>query len=183
MTLLLIGLILWIGAHWFKRLAPDMRASMGAKGKGVLALLMVLGIVLMVMGYKSAPFITVWTPPSGMMHLNNLLMIIALWFLALSHTKGALKGRFRHPMLGAVKIWALAHLLVNGDVASIVLFGGMLAWAVGSVIMINRAEGPYTRPTDVGTWKREGITFISALVAYAVIGGIHMMLGVSPFPM
>jgi hypothetical protein len=83
-------------------------------------------------------------------------------------------------MLGSVKIWALAHLLVNGDVASVVLFGSMLAWAVGSVIMINRAEGAYVRP-EAGTWAREGITLIITLVTYGIFSGIHIWAGVSPF--
>lgn len=180
MTLLILGIALWIGAHWFKRVAPDARAAMGAKGKGLMALLMVAGIVLMVLGYKQAPYIELWSVPSFMTHINNTLMLIAVWFFALTHTKGAMRGRFRHPMLGSVKIWALAHLLVNGDVASVVLFGSMLAWAVGSVIMINRAEGAYVRP-EAGTWAREGITLIITLVTYGIFSGIHIWAGVSPF--
>lgn len=182
MTLLILGIALWIGAHLYKRLAPEARAAMGAKGKGIMALLMVLGIVLMVIGYKQAAYIEIWSPPSFMTHINNTLMLIAVWFFALAHTKGAMRGKFRHPMLGSVKIWALAHLLVNGDLASIILFGSMLAWAVISVIMINRADGPYVRP-QAGTWAREGITLIITLVTFGIFFGVHMWAGVSPFPM
>ncbi len=64
------------------------------------------------------------------MHLNNLLMVIAVFVFGMSATTGRLRGKMRHPQLTAVKIWAVAHLLVNGDLASIILFGGMLAWAV-----------------------------------------------------
>jgi len=135
---------------------------------------------LMIWGYRSAEFIDVWTPPSWTVHLNNLLMLVAVFFLALSHSKGRLRARFRHPMLAAVKIWAVAHLLVNGDLASILLFGGMLAWAVVSVILINRAE-PWV-PPQPGEPKKDVVAVVITLVVYGVIVGIHMALGVSPFP-
>ena len=88
MTLLIIGSVLWILAHWFKRLAPDLRASLGDPGKGIVAVLLVAGLVLMIIGYRGAPIISVWTPPSFMVHLNNLLMVVAVAVFAMSHTKG-----------------------------------------------------------------------------------------------
>jgi hypothetical protein len=107
-------------------------------------------------------------------------MLLAVFFLGLAHSKGRLRARFRHPMLISVKIWAVAHLLVNGDLASIVLFGGMLAWAVISVILINRAE-PWV-PRTPGAPMRDVILVVATLVAFGVIAGIHTWLGVSPFP-
>ena len=111
---------------------------------------------------------------------NNLLMLLSVFLFALSHSKGRLRARVRHPMLGAVKVWAFAHLLVNGDLASVLLFGGMLVWAVVSVILINRAE-PWV-PKTPGEPKRDVIAVVITLVVYGVIVGIHSALGVSPFP-
>jgi uncharacterized membrane protein len=180
MTLLVLGLALWIGSHFFKRLLPDLRQSMGNAGRGVVAVLSLAGLGLMIWGYRQADFIAIWQPPVWATHLNNLLMLFAVFFLGLAHSKGRLRARFRHPMLISVKIWAVAHLLVNGDLASIVLFGGMLAWAVVSVILINRAE-PWVPPTP-GAPKRDAILVVATLVAFGVITGIHTWLGASPFP-
>ncbi|WP_348541475.1 NnrU family protein [Sulfitobacter albidus] len=149
MTLLILGLILWIAAHYFKRLAPDARARLGDPGKGIIAVLIVASVVLMVLGYRAADFIPVWTPPPWFTGLNNLLMIAALWIYGSSAAKGAKAWpayKTRHPQLLGFKLWAIAHLLVNGDLAAIVLFGGLLAWAVAQVILINRAEPDWTPP-------------------------------------
>ena len=180
MTLLVLGLALWIGAHFFKRILPDLRQSMGNAGRGLVTVLSLAGLVLMIWGYRQADVIDVWQPPAWATHLNNLLMLLAMFFLGLAHSKGRLRARFRHPMLISVKIWAVAHLLVNGDLASIVLFGGMLAWAVTSVILINRAE-PWV-PRTPGAPMRDVILVVATLVAFGVIAGIHTWLGVSPFP-
>lgn len=180
MTLLIVGLALWIVAHWMKRLAPNVRASLGDAGKGIVAVVLFVGLVLMIIGYRSAPIIQVWSPPAFLVHVNNLMMVVAVAVFAMAHTKGRLRGRMRHPMLTSVKIWSLAHLLVNGDLASIVLFGGMLVWAVGSVIMINRAE-PWDRP-EAGEKGRDIIFIVITVVTFAVMVGVHIALGVNPFP-
>lgn len=180
MTLLILGLILFAGAHLFKRLLPDRRAAIGDKGKGVVALVSLAGIVVMVVGYRSAPYIEVWSPPAFLTHVNNLLMLIAVFLLGIGNMWGVVRTKLRHPMLGAVKVWALAHLLVNGDLASIVLFGGLLAWAVISLIMINKAQRVWVRP-DVGPVRNDLIFAVVSLLVYGIIAYIHTWLGVSPF--
>jgi uncharacterized membrane protein len=183
MTLLVPGLILWIAAHYFKRLMPARRAAMGNAGKGIVALAIVGSLILMIIGYRTAPFIPVWTPPAFLTGINNLAMIFALWVYGSSAAKGAKAWpayKTRHPQLLAVKIWAAAHLLVNGDAASIVLFGGMLAWAVGSVILINKSEPAWTAPAPAGRATYIRLAVIS-LVMLVVISGIHYALGVNPF--
>lgn len=181
MTLLILGLILWTLAHYFKRLAPDLRARLGDPGKGAVAVAIVISLVAMIYGYSRAPFINVWYPPSFMVHINNLLMLVAFFVYGMSATTGRLRGKMRHPQLTAVKIWAFAHLLVNGDLASIILFGGMLAWAVGSVILINRAEPDWQRP-EPGPAKKDILLVVITLVLFTVVAAIHYWLGVSPFP-
>lgn len=179
MTLLILGLILWAGAHYFKRLMPEKRAAMGDRGKGIVAVTLLVSLVLMIVGYRSAAFIDVWYPPAFLTHVNNLLMLVAFFVFGMSATTGRLRGKMRHPQLTAVKIWATAHLLVNGDLASIILFGGMLAWAVGSVILINRAQ-EWDRP-EPGSAKKDVLLVVITLVTFSITAGIHMLLGVSPF--
>ena len=180
MPILVFGLVLWVGAHVFKRIAPERRAGLGKSAKGVFALVIVVGLVLIIIGYRSAAFIPVWTPPAFLIHVNNLLMLIAVFVYGMSATTGRLRGRMRHPQLTAVKIWAVAHLLVNGDLASIVLFGTMLLWAAAEVVLINRA-GPWERP-EPGPARKDVVLVIITLVMFAVITAIHAWLGVWPFP-
>ncbi|MDZ4135838.1 MAG: NnrU family protein [Paracoccaceae bacterium] len=180
MLFLIIGLLLWAGAHGFKRLAPQARQGLGDKGKGLVAVAVLLSVVLMVMGYRGADFVALWSPPAYLVHLNNLLMLIAFYLYAASAAKVWLAVKLRHPQLTAVKIWAVAHLLVNGDLASVVLFGGMLIWAVAEVIMINRAVPVWVPPVRAPAFK-EVTTVIITLVVVAVVMGIHFWLGVAPW--
>ena len=184
MILLILGVFLWIGAHYFKRLMPAARANLGDRGKLLVTAGIVAGLILMILGYRSAEFIHVWSPPAFMVHINNALMLFAFWTFGSSAAKGAKvwpANKTRHPQLMAVKIWAVAHLLVNGDLASIILFGSMLAWAVGSVMLINRAEPGWSAPETAGA-KTTIRLFVITLVIFSVVAGIHVWLGVWPFP-
>lgn len=178
-AILVAGILLWSAAHLFKRIAPDARARMGDAGKAAVAVAIFASIVLMVIGYRGADFVFVWAPPAFLTHVNNLLMLIAFFVFGWSATTGRLRGRIRHPQLVAVKIWALAHLLVNGDLASILLFGGLLAWAVVEVIVINRTT-TWDRPAP-GDAKGDVKLVIITLVLYGAVSGIHAWLGVWPF--
>ena len=181
MALLILGVALWILAHLFKRIAPDARASLGSSGKGIVTAALIAALILIILGYRMADFIPVWTPPSFMVHINNLLMLCAVFVFASGHTTGRLRGWLRHPMLHSVKIWATAHLLVNGDLASIILFGSLLCWAVATPILINRAEPDWTRP-EPGDPKKDVLLAVITLVAFVAFTGIHTALGVWPFP-
>lgn len=181
MALLVLGILLWWGGHMFKRLAPDARASLGGKGKGITALAIVAGIVLMVIGYRATDFIYVWAPPSFMVHINNLLVLIAIYMMSPAPKKGALLSGMRHPMLTGFALWAIAHLLVNGDLASIVLFGGMLLYVPVQMMLINRAEPQWT-PGPKGSIAKDGMFFVASIVLLAVIGYIHGLIGPTPFP-
>lgn len=180
--LLILGIAIWWGAHLFKRVAPGARAGLGDPGKGIVAVLLVLSIVLMVIGYRGVEFINVWYPPSFMVHINNLLMLIAIYLLSPAAKRGKLIYGMRHPMLTGFKTWAIAHLLVNGDLASIVLFGALLAWAVVEVIVINRSEPGWVKPSQPGTLAKDAMFLVGSVVLLAVIGYIHSWLGVWPFP-
>jgi uncharacterized membrane protein len=180
MFLLILGVALWAGAHFFKRVAPDRRAALGEKGKGLVAVLILLSVVLMIVGYRGAEFIHLWSPPAFLTHVNNLLMVLAFYLYAASGAKTAITRKVRHPQLTAVKTWAIAHLLVNGDLASVILFAGLLAWAVASVILINRAQPVWTRPAPV-PMRKEVTAGVATLVVVVVVMLIHNWLGVPPW--
>lgn len=181
MTLLILGLVLWTFSHTLKRLFPGLRAAMGVNGgKGIVALLSVGAIVLMVLGYKSAEFVPLWTPPAFLVHVNNLLMLIAVFLFVSSGAQTWITRKIRHPQLTAAKTWALAHLLVNGDLASLVLFGGLMAWAVLSVILINRAKAVWV-PEQGWPVRGEFQALIGTAIVFAVIATVHSLLGYWPF--
>lgn len=184
MTLLILGIALWVFAHLFKRIAPPARAALtdrlGNAAKGVFAALILLSLVLIVIGYRGAEFVNVWYPPSFLGHVNNLLMLIAFYVYGIGMAKGALSQRVRHPMLTGTILWAVAHLLANGDLASIVLFGSMLAWAAVSIAMINAQEPRWTPPARK-SGPRDLVAVGVVLVTYLAVGWIHAWLGVNPF--
>jgi uncharacterized membrane protein len=180
MTLLILGLALWWAAHLFKRIAPNARGRLGDTGKGLVTIALVAAVVLMVVGYRGADFIFVWQPPAFLVHVNNLLMIVALYLYAASGAKTWITTKIRHPQLTGFKTWAVAHLLVNGDLAAILLFGGLLAWAVVEVIVLNRAARNWIPPGPVPL-RKEVTAVIATLVVVAVVMGIHNWLGVQPW--
>lgn len=176
MTLLILGVLLWAAAHLLKRLAPGLRARLGERaGKGLVTLALLLSVWLMVAGFHE-DYIPLWEPPSFLRHINNLLMVFAVILVTMQANRGRMRTWLRHPMLTGVKTWALAHLLVNGDLASVVLFGGMMAWAVVEVIVINRANRAWTRPAP-GPVVADIAHVAGALVLMGGIIWLHGWLG------
>lgn len=179
--ILLLGVGLWWAAHLFKRIAPARRASMGDAGKGAMAAVIGIGIVLMVIGYRGTDIVTVWTPPPVMVHVNNLLMMIAIYLLSPAPKRGKILSGVRHPMATGFSLWAIAHLLVNGDLASIVLFGGLLVWVILSVRIVNAAQ-PEWQPRTGGTYARDAMFLVASIILMGIIGVVHNWLGYWPFP-
>jgi uncharacterized membrane protein len=185
MLLLVTGLILWTAAHLFRSCTPDLRESLQTKlgngAKGVMGVIILISLVLMVIGYRNADFIHIWSPPFWLVYVNNVLMVIALYMYLTTATQPGTAfvfGNMKNPQLTGFKVWAFSHLLVNGDLASILLFGGLLAWAVLQVIsskrvasLVNRNDAPISSP------------WIHLLLVVAVLIGIalvHNWLGVYP---
>ena len=110
----------------------------------------------MVLGYRWADPIWLWFAAVWMVHVNNLLVFVGFYMFAVSGLQTNLARKIRHPQLTGFKAWATAHLLVVGSVQGLILFGGLLAWAVVSVIVINRANRDWTRPPEAAIW-REGV--------------------------
>lgn len=142
MTLLIAGLLVFIAIH----LVPTrvaLRQTLVAKlgelpYKAVFSLISLAGLVMIVMGKGSAEFVSVWNPPAFTMHITKLLMLPVFVLLLAAYIPCNIKRKLRHPMLIAVKLWALAHLVANGDLASMLLFGGFLAYAVVDMISVKR---------------------------------------------
>jgi uncharacterized membrane protein len=147
MMWLCIGLILFLGAHGFVRLIgprEQLVARFGAQAyRGLFSLVSLAGFVLLIYGYglyRDQGMIEVWAPPRFLAHLTLLLMLPAMILLISAYAPGKIKAMVVHPMLGSVKIWALAHLLANGDLGSMLLFGGFLAWALFARIRLGKAQ-------------------------------------------
>lgn len=184
MILLILGLILWAAAHFLKRLAPEQRLSLqdrfGDASKGVIAAVLLFSIVLMVIGYRGAEGAVFWGRNPALTGINNLLMLLAIALLGLGSSKSQFRGHMRHPMLAGIGVWAIAHLVVNGDTASFVLFGGLAIWAMAEMFVINRAVPEYA-PYEGGSREGDIRLIVITLVVYVVISVIHIWLGYNPF--
>jgi uncharacterized membrane protein len=186
MAILILGLVVFLGAHSFTTFR-DARASLIAKigegpYKGLYGLVSLVGFVLIVIGYgqyRANGYIQVWDPPTGLRHLTLLLMWFAFVALVAAYSPGAIKTRLKHPMLVAVKIWALAHLLANGDLGSMVLFGAFLAWAVYDRISVKRR--PKLRlPAGSAPGRGDVIALLVGTIAYFAMISLHpLLIGVS----
>ncbi len=133
----------------------------------------------MVIGYRGAPVMPVYAPLPGMGHLVNLTMLAAIYFLGAGGMNTWIATKVRHNMLTGLLIWAFSHLLVNGDLASIILFGGIALYSLASMLLISRAT-PWVKPEPAGA-RKEIILVVATLVLYGAITGVHIWLGHNPF--
>jgi uncharacterized membrane protein len=186
MLILVLGLILFLGIHSVRIFAPAWRderaAAMGQGWRGLYSLISAAGLALIIWGYGPAwaSATVFYEPPIWMKHLAALLMLFAsIAIMVYAVPAGRLKPILKHPMLLAVKIWALAHLIANGDLASILLFGGFLVWAVLDRISVKRRGVAAPAPGPV---RNDAIAVVAGVVLYALfVGGLHLWLfGVSP---
>ena len=188
MILLLIGLVLFLGIHSVSIVAPTWRdAQVAQRGeptwKGIYSVASGLGLVLLVVGYgmaRQSPLL-LYTPPAALRHLALLLMLPVFPLLLAAYLPGRIKTAAKHPMLLAVKFWAVAHLLANGNLADVLLFGGFLAWAVADRISLKRrpvrvVPGAAARPANDLIAVAGGL----ALYAVTVLGLHRWLIGVAP---
>lgn len=189
MAILLLGVVLWTVVHLYPSLAPAQRAAFvkeyGEKPvKGAVAMLLIIALALIVIGWQRMFFTggNIYFPPRWGWHLNNLLMLVAFVLLGAGHSKSNIRRFIRHPMLTAVILWAVAHLLANGETRSVILFGGMLVWAVLAIVLINRRDGAWVVPPP--SPRRTDLIHLGvSVVLFLVVAFIHPWLfGVSPWP-
>jgi uncharacterized membrane protein len=145
MTQLLAGLLLFLGMHSISIFAPTVRdrwvASMGSNVWRMLySIISIIGFVLLIRGYAAARLepVVLYVPPGWARHAVLLLMLPVFVMLSAAYLPGRIKAALKHPMLVAVKLWAVAHLLANGMLADVLLFGSFLAWAVLDRISLKR---------------------------------------------
>lgn len=182
MVFLVVGLLVFLGAHTFTTLRSQRAAVIGRLGegpyKGLYSLVSAVGLVLIVWGfgqYRSSGWIQVWYPPAGMRHVAMPLMWFAFVALAATYSPlGKIKATLRHPMLVAVKTWALAHLLANGDLGGMLLFGSFLAWAVYDRIAVKRRGDTGAPPSPFTT--DDMIAIAGGTVAFVAMLWLHPML-------
>ncbi|MGF1445947.1 MAG: NnrU family protein [Pikeienuella sp.] len=185
MTLLILGLLLWTLAHGVKIHAPGLRTRLvAASSEGAVkigfTLALIASVALMVYGYQQADYVALWTPPGWTVHLNNLLMVFAILIYSAGAFKGHVRAWIRHPQLAGTKTWAIAHLLANGHLAAVLLFGWILLWAVAAMVGLNKRDGKGPKPA-AGPWWMDAVHVVVALVLVVAIGWVHNYLGVWPF--
>lgn len=191
MQQLILGLAIFLGVHSTRIFAEDWRnarrAAMGEMAwKGAYSLLSLIGLVLIVVGYGQARLspTLLWVSPTWAAHLAALLTLLSFVLLVATYVPGnAIKQRLKHPMILGVKVWALAHLLANGTLADLILFGSFLVWAVLCFRSARRREpAPVTgRASPLAT----ALTVAIGLGAWAAFAmwGHAALIGVRPFAM
>jgi len=190
MTTFIAGLALFLGMHSAQALYPTLRAAaiarIGVLGwKGLYSVVSLFGFVLLVQGYGDArpESVVIWNPPVALMHASAVLNIVAFVLLAASGVPGnAIRARIGHPMTVGAKVWALAHLLANGDSVSMLLFGAVLVWAV----LVFRAARRRQPAPGASITTNTSATLATVLIGagagiwFAFIGHA-MLIGVAPF--
>jgi uncharacterized membrane protein len=187
MTLLIVGIVVFLGLHLVPTV-PGVReklvSRLGENGyKALFSLLSVAAFVLLVYGFAKAPVIQVWSPPAWTRWVAIVLMLPAFIFLVAAYLPGRIKARLKHPFLIAIKTWALAHLIANGDLASIVLFGSFLAYAAYDRVTLKRRQerGLVTVPAE-GPPRNDVIAVLLGTALYvAFLIWLHpFLIGTAP---
>jgi uncharacterized membrane protein len=191
MTTLVAGLILFLGVHSVRIFAEPWRVRTIARigenpWKGVYSLISIAGFVLLVWGYGQArqQGVVLFEPPVFMRHITSLLMLVSFVLLAAAKVPGNhIKARLGHPMIIGVKVWAFAHLLANGRLSDVVLFGAFLAWAIADFIAARKRDRAAGTVYPRGDELRTVLTVVAGVVAWAVfVAGLHLwLIGVAPF--
>jgi len=178
MTLLILGLAIFFGIHSlsiFREKREILINKIGALPyKGLFSVVSILGFVLLVIGKGRAEFIHIWQPPVILAMVTKLLMLFAWILMVAAYIPSNAKRIIRHPMLLSVKLWALAHLLINGDLASIILFGSFLAYGVIAMISANK-RSEWLKP-DPKPFYMNIVVIVVALAVYVGVAMHHAQL-------
>ncbi|MBX9683720.1 MAG: NnrU family protein [Hyphomicrobium sp.] len=194
MMLLIVGLIVFLGIHLLPT-SPEQRVALQSRlgagtYKAVFSIISLIGLVIIVLGYHKMQLNpgknpVLWDPPTWTRHIALALMLPALIFLVASNVPSRIRTALKHPMLVAIKIWALAHLLANGDLASMLLFGSFLAYAVYDRISVKQrgARGPLGDAQPASAINDVIVVGVGVALYLALLFGGHQWLfGVAPLP-
>jgi uncharacterized membrane protein len=173
---MILGLVLFLGVHVLTTLRGLRASAVNAMGEGgykiTYSVASLAGLVLIVWGfahYRATGWIDIWTPPTAFKHITVALMLPAVILVVASYIRGRIYTTLKHPMLAGVKLWAAAHLLANGDLGSIILFGSFLGWAVYDRISLKRRSDPGAPPIPVGGPTNDLIAIAVGIVAYLAL--------------
>lgn len=176
LLVMMLGLILFLGIHLLttqRDLRARLIASLGEGGyKGGYALVSLAGLALIVWGfadYRAAGIIELWSPPKALKHITVALMLPAVILVVAAYIRGRIYTAVKHPMLTGVKLWAAAHLLANGDLGGIILFGSFLGWAVFDRISLKRRTDPGSPPIPVGGIGNDLIAVGVGVIVYLAL--------------
>lgn len=176
LIVLVVGLVIFLCSHLFvtrRGARADMIERFGITGYRIgFSAVSIIGLALIVWGfgfYRAEGYIDVWSPPRFMFHVTELLMLFAVIFLTAVFVPSHIKAWLKYPTLAAVKTWALAHLLANGDLGSIILFGSFLAWGVFARIAAKRRDNKSFTPAAPG-WTNDVIVVAIGIVVYLALG-------------
>ena len=190
MIALVIGLTLFLGVHSISIVAPRWRDSMFSKlgepvWKGVYSIIAIAGLVLIIWVYSDARATAhvIYQPPYWTRWLAAALMLPVFPLLLAPYFPGRIKAKLKHPMIIAVKSWALAHLLVNGTLADVLLFGGFLLWAIVDHVSLKRRPERPIRALAPRSMNDVIAIVLGLLIYMALLHGLHLrLIGVSPLP-
>lgn len=182
MVWLVLGVVLWSAAHLFPSAGAAARARLaerlGQAYQGLFALVILTSVGLMILGWRSTIPTSLYAPPAWGSAAANLLAFAALWLFAASSMATNIKRLIRHPQLTGMATWSAAHLLANGELRSVVLFGGLGLWAIAAIVFINRRDGARDEPEAqpmAGEWKplaAAAVGFALLYLAHPYIAGV-----------
>jgi uncharacterized membrane protein len=176
LLVMILGLVLFFAAHVFTTKRELRARTIARLGEGtykiLYSLVSLVGLALIVWGfghYRATGWIDVWYPPKAMKHITVALMLPAVILVVASYLRGRIYATLKHPMLAGVKLWAAAHLLANGDLGSIILFGSFLGWAVYDRISLKHRKDSGAPPIPVGGVTNDLIAVVVGIVAYLAL--------------
>lgn len=187
MAVLVTGIAIWVVVHLFPSVAPKARdrliERLGTNPyRGLFSILMVISLVLIVLGWRSAQPQSIYRPPIAPGALSSILMLVSFVLFVAAQAPTNIRRILRHPQLTGVLLWAVAHLLVNGDSRSVVLFGSFAVWTIAEMLLINRRDGAWQKPESVALIK-DAVTIGIGAVAYVIVFLLHPVLfGVPAVP-
>lgn len=190
LLVMIAGLVLSLGVHLVVTRREFRARLISSYGEGPykigFSLISAVGVALTLWGflsYRATGMIDVWYPPRVMKHIAEALILPSIILVVASYIRGRIYAKLKHPMLAGIKLWATAHLLANGDLGSIILFGSILAWAVIDRISLKHRSDPGGLPIPVGGVRNDVIAIVVGVVVYVAIGALFhpFVLGVPVF--
>ncbi len=190
LLVLVLGLVVFLGPHVFVTLRSQREALIRSFGewpyKLAFSILVIVGLYLIAKGfamYRDAGPIVIWTPPTWMRHVTVALMWPASICVAAAYLPGDIKRVLKHPMLVGVKLWEFAHLLSNGDLGAVILFGAVLAWAVFDRITLKRRTDAGAPPIPIGGRRNDIAAVVAGTILYLALGLVFhpLVIGIAAF--